>query len=85
MDRVVSYDYHIENKEEAGMFTNTAKLRNKASDFCKERNITVTGGTATMITQGNRARIRFLNKKIDKEWIAYCKDFNIPNDETLEY
>lgn len=62
-----------------------AKLRKKAFEFREERNITGTRGEAVIISQRDRVRIRFLTKSIDKQWIAYCKEFNIPNDENLEY
>lgn len=67
------------------MFAKMAKLRKKAFEFREERNITGTRGESVIISQRDRVRIRFLTKSIDKQWIAYCKKFNIPNDETLEY
>lgn len=67
------------------MFAEMAELRQKALDFKKERGITGTRGEAVIISRRGRARVRFLTKSIDKQWIAYCKELDIPNDETLEY
>lgn len=67
------------------MFDKSEKLGKKAREFADDRNLSGTRRQAVIISQRDRVRVRFLTKSVEKQWVAYCKEFNIPNDETLKY
>lgn len=39
----------------------------------------------SLIKNARECRIKFVNKKVDKEWQAFCRVHNLKSEETLEY
>lgn len=39
----------------------------------------------SLIKNAYTCRIKFSNKKVEKEWQAFCRTHSLKNEETLEY
>lgn len=37
------------------------------------------------IRNAKQCRVKFTSKRLDKEWVEFCKTHELKNDESLEY
>ena len=62
-----------------------AILRDAAFKFADERNLTGAKRHATIITRGKLARVRFLNRASEREWVKHCEANQLPNSKELNF